>query len=147
QQTYRLEAALPELALLLLLGVGPLRDPLTNQPHPPRDVAQATADLLQPLGVVEERIELRFARLLHPDKLLLLPFLAPPFADRTQLQPTQRYLFVVPALHYIRTRAEDQMQVVGHDGKDQQVDAKAGRQALQLVLDPSLAMVVVLACH
>ena len=53
-----MKAPLPKLARRLVLTIGAYRDLLAHQAHPPRDIAQARADLFEFDSVVDDRIDL-----------------------------------------------------------------------------------------
>jgi hypothetical protein len=129
--------SLPELPDFLVLTVGSLSNVLTQQSHPPRDVAQSAANSRQLVLVVDDTVDFEFRRF-QRTTLFVTPL-------GTEHQPATSHLFVAPLLHHIRARPQDQVNVIGHDRLTQQINAKVFGLMHELLIDPELAMVIVLS--
>ena len=64
----------------------------------------------------------------------------------TEHVPATGHFAIIPRSHHVGTRTQHQMKMIGQDRKAEQIDAEESGYALQFIFNPSLSMVVVLAC-
>jgi hypothetical protein len=121
----------------MIFPIGPNRDVLTQHPHPPTEITQPQPDCFEFSRVIPDRIELKFIGILGI-ACRILP-------HRTNQQPPASDLGIIPSRHNIRTRPQNQMEMIRHDGKSQQVDPERPGQSLSLIFNHDFAMIVILA--
>ncbi len=108
---------------------------LAKQLHEPGDVGQPVAKLPHLVGIVQPDPELEvlgFGRLTVASASL-----------GTQLPPAASHFFLRPGGDQIGTVAEDEVEMIVHRRKATDLDPEGSSQRLQTLLDPGLAVSVV----
>ncbi|MBS0261984.1 MAG: hypothetical protein JSS02_08500 [Planctomycetes bacterium] len=90
EQSSGLETRLKEIAQLLIFFVGSAGNVLTQNPHPPRDIAQPRTNDFQPVGIQADGVQFLVSR--------LGGLAVGGFANRTKCQPAPFYF---PLLYYL----------------------------------------------
>jgi hypothetical protein len=130
---------LPEFPQFIVFPIGPNRDVLTQHPHPPTEITQSQPEDFKFSGIIPDRIEF---------KLIWFPGIPRRvLPHRTNQQPPPSHLGIIPSRDNIRTRPQNQMEMIRKDGKSQQVDAKGCGQSLSLIFNHDFAVIVILAGH
>jgi hypothetical protein len=137
------ESRLPEFAeAAAFFAIGSLCDVLAEQSHPPTDVAQATANSSQTCGIAPYRVEFSFIGF-SSDGLTYAVLGDADLSGWAQEQPTASDGVVIPRSDHIWPRSQYQMQMIGHQGKGEEINPHVGSQLLQFALDPKFSVIKV----
>jgi hypothetical protein len=132
QQRHRKKTAFPEVALAMVLGVGPVADALLEELHQPTDRAQAFSVLLHPGGVpavaADHLIGGRQNLVGDPG----------PHGHRLHTQAGQ--VLGVQRRHPIRPRPQHEVNMVGHHRPGVQIDLEDLKQLRHQGADPGLTV-------
>jgi len=101
---------------------------LTQQPHPPRNIAQPIANGGYFFFVMANVVKFEFGWLHR------LPILVTP--HRAQHQPPPSHFRITPFGHHIRSRSQDQVNMIRQDRLTQQIDAEVPSLMHKLVVNP-----------
>ena len=98
------ESSFEKFADFSVVLICPRRDPLAQQPHPPRDIAQSRANFGNSIGIVANRVEVVFGGLCGRT-ILLSP-------QRAKHSPASCDFGVAPRFHHIGTRTQNEVEMV-----------------------------------